>query len=86
MKGNVIADAEIKALIEKSFIFAELYTDRSLPEDQENLKLRTERFGNVLPLYVTLDADGKELSRLEGIATKASFLEFLRKGLPASNN
>lgn len=86
MKGNVIADAEIKALIEESFIFAELYTDRTLPEDQENLKLRTERFGNSLPIYVTLDADGNELSRLEGIASKATFLAFLRRGLPASNN
>ena len=64
----------------KDFVFAELYTDR-YPKNRE---IQDKRFGTVaLPLYLILSPDGKELGRLAGRITEASFLEFLKKGLSA---
>jgi len=82
MKGNVIADWKIQTML-KGFIFAELYTDRGTPEDEENNTLRVERFGNSLPLYFVLDGEGNVLSRLEGLSTVAGFSKFLQQGLDA---
>ena len=81
MKGNVFADGEVRKLIEDSFVFAELYTDRATAEDRANRDLWKTRFGVVLPLYVTLDSKGRELSRLEGLSSKQAVVDFLRRGL-----
>lgn len=78
----MIADWKIQNAL-KDFIFAELYTDRGTPEDEENNKLRIDRYGGALPLYVVLDGEGKVLSRLEGLTTVGTFAGFLRQGLDA---
>lgn len=80
MKGTVFAQREVKDVL-KEFVFAELYTDAK-PWKVANAKLLKERFKSVaLPFYVTLGPDGVERSRLEGLASTAEFLAFLRKGL-----
>jgi hypothetical protein len=85
MKSKVIAQPDVQETL-KDFIVTELYTDRG-PAPKENAKVQVERYGTAaLPLYVVVGADGKELARLEletGLATKETFLGFLRKGLSA---
>jgi thioredoxin-related protein len=81
MKGTVIALPSVQKKLE-SLLFAELYTDRDSEEDIQNNKDLKNVFKTVaLPLYVVVDQDGKELSRLEGTASEAEFLEFLDRGL-----
>jgi hypothetical protein len=80
MKGQVLADPEVKALIEGSFVVAELYTDRKTAEDLAN-RVVWEKYGVVLPLYLALDPQGRELSRVEGLVTRRTFLDFLKRGL-----
>ena len=80
MKATVLALPGVSKVLSK-FVFAELYTDRG-PDPDENNRLLKERFGsNALPFYVTLSPDGRERSRLLGMASEEKFLEFLRKGL-----
>ena len=84
MKATVLALPAVKKVLCK-FIFAELYTDRG-PDPDENNRLLKERFASVaLPLYVTLSPDGRELSRLSGLASRDEFLKFLNKGLGKPN-
>jgi thioredoxin-related protein len=86
MKGKVIAQPSVQQVLE-SFVFAELYTDRDSEEDIQNNKDLKNVFKTVaLPLYVVVDKDGKELSRLEGTSSEAEFLEFLERGLKARSN
>lgn len=83
MKGKVIAQKDVQDVL-KGFVVAELYTDGTRWEE-ENKKLLKERFKTpALPLYVTLGPDGKLRSRLLGTATKAEFIDFLKKGLSAA--
>jgi thiol:disulfide interchange protein len=83
MKGKVIAQKEVQDVL-KGFVVAELYTDGT-PWEKENNQLLKERFKTpALPLYVTLGPDGKVRSRLLGTASKAEFLEFLKKGVTAA--
>jgi hypothetical protein len=85
MKSKVLAQPDVRAVLQE-FVFAELYTDKG-PHKDENKKLQDERFNSVaLPLYLVLSPDGKELARLElntGLATKETFIDFLRKGQKA---
>jgi hypothetical protein len=81
----VIAQGAVQELL-KSFVFAELYTDRKDPvhkqKDEENGRLQEERFATAaLPLYVVLGPDGKERARLLGKTSVSEFVEFLKKGL-----
>jgi hypothetical protein len=83
MKGKVLAQRPVQDVL-RNFVVAELWTDRAKAVDRENSRLLKERFATAaLPLYVTLSPDGKELSRLEGIASVEEFVAFLRKGLEA---
>ena len=85
MKSKVLAHGEVKAVL-KDFVFAELYTDVG-PYKAENKKTQDERFNSVaLPLYLVLAPDGRELARLEldtGLATRETFIAFLRRGRAA---
>jgi hypothetical protein len=89
----VIARPEIQGIL-RSFVLAELYTDRQDPahkaKDAENARLQEERFATAaLPLYVVLGPDGRERSRLLGKSNVSEFAEFLKKGLgpaPASGS
>lgn len=76
----MIADWKIQTAL-KEFIFAELYTDRRTPQDEENNTLRIDKYGGALPLYVVLDEEGNILARLEGLTTVGTFAGFLQKGL-----
>ena len=85
MKGTVLARGSVRNVL-NGFVFAELYTDRLSSRyrevDAENARLQREQFGSVaLPLYLTLGPDGRERSRLEGLASEYEFLDFLKKGL-----
>ncbi len=82
MKGDVLADKKIKTMF-RDFVFAELYTDRGTPVDDENQRLRIDTYGGALPLYFVLDEEGGVLSRLEGTASVGEFSGFLQKGLDA---
>ena len=85
MKSKVLAQADVKAVL-RDFVFAELYTDVG-PYKLDNKKLQDERFNSVaLPLYLVLSPDGRELARLElntGLASRETFIDFLRKGQKA---
>jgi hypothetical protein len=84
MKGTVLAEPEVRALLEK-FEIAELFTDQDLAADEENRKLQRERFKTpALPLYVTIGPDDVERSRVMGVVSKNTFLQFLKKGLEAA--
>jgi hypothetical protein len=84
MKGKVLARRDVQDVL-KGFVFAELWTDReSKPQDARNARLLEERFNTVaLPFYATLSPDGRELSRLEGVASPEEFIAFLKKGQAA---
>lgn len=82
MKGNVLADAKIQKLLNE-FVFAELYTDRGTPDDDENNRLRIEKYGGSLPLYYVLDGEGNVRAKLEGLTTIDGFTAFLKQGLAA---
>lgn len=79
MKAEVFAKPEVKKVLE-GFVFVELYTDKP-----ENEKLMDERFkSDGLPLYVMLDAEGRETGRLNRAEYDvAKFIAFLRTGLKA---
>jgi thiol:disulfide interchange protein len=80
MKRTVLAERDVRETL-KGFVVAELYTDRRREGDKENARLMKERFGSVaLPLYLVLGPDGKERSRLTGLASTGKFLEFLKAG------
>jgi len=86
----VIARPAVQDLL-KSFVFAELYTDRKDPvhkqKDEENGRLQEERFATAaLPLYVVLGPDGQERARLLGKSNVSDFAEFLKKGLQAAGS
>ena len=82
MKNKVIVHPEVQKCL-ADFVFAELYTDKG-PEQHENERLLNDRFASfALPLYATLSPDGVERSRLVGVASRAEFLKFLKKGLEA---
>ena len=80
---------EVKQVLSEQFVFAELYTDTG-PAKDENSRVQKEQFGTVaLPLYLVLDAEGRELNRLlpsTGLITRSQFLEFLSKGFDAYKN
>jgi hypothetical protein len=83
----VIARPEVQELL-KSFVFAELYTDRKDPahraKDEANARVQEDRFATAaLPLYVLLGPDGQERARLLGKSNVPEFVEFLKKGLQA---
>ena len=84
----MIAQGSVQELL-KSFVFAELYTDRKdvhKPKDEENARVQESRFADVaLPLYVIVGPDGQERARLRGKTTIPEFTEFLKKGLQASS-
>lgn len=84
----MIARPEIQGIL-KSFVIAELYTDRQGAEhkakDAENARLQEEQFATAaLPLYLVLGPDGRERSRLLGKSNVSEFAEFLKKGLGPS--
>ena len=86
----MIARPAVQDLL-KSFVFAELYTDRKDPvhkqKDEENGRLQEERFATAaLPLYVVLGPDGQERARLLGKSNVSDFAEFLKKGLQAAGS
>lgn len=86
----MIAQGAVQELL-KSFVFAELYTDRQDPvhrqKDEENARIQEERFATAaLPLYVILGPDGQERARLLGKTSVPEFVAFLKKGLPAPSS
>jgi len=81
MKGSVLAEGEVRNVL-REFVFAELYTDGDAAHEKENARIQKERFGTpALPLYITVGPDGRERSRLVGLANMQEFLDFLKKGL-----
>ena len=87
MKGSVLSDDEVLRELEK-FEIAELFTDRIKdPQDKKNAELLEHTFGGEsLPLYLVLDASGRERARLAtSQAGKQAFLEFLRRGQAGNN-
>lgn len=82
METTVFPQPKVRQELEK-FVLVKLYVDAPPPEGPKNKKLRDERFkSNDLPLYVILDADGEEVTRLNFAERDADkFAAFLREGL-----
>jgi hypothetical protein len=81
MEGTVLAEPEVRSVLEK-YVIAKLFTDQEKADDKLNLVLQRERFKSpALPLYITVGPDDRERSRIEGVVSKETFLDFLKKGL-----
>lgn len=79
MEQNILAQKPVHERLKKDFVLARLYTDGG-EQGPANLDFQINRFGTVaLPMYVLLDAEGKELKRFIGTAQSGQeFVDFLK--------
>ena len=78
MEQNVFPKPEVSEEL-NHFVLAELFTDRSLPDDQRHAALLQKLTGvATLPVYVVLSPDGALLGTLQDRQNPHVFLQFLK--------
>jgi len=85
VEANVFPQPLVQQELDR-YVHVKLYTDAPEPEGSKNLKIRDDEFkSNDLPLYVILDTDRKEVTRLN-VAERdpKKFAAFLREGVDLS--
>lgn len=86
LNKEVLSTDEFRQLVEGKFILVDLDFPRKAANSQE-LRAKNGPVSDAykvegFPTVIILDANGKELGRTEGYASKEDFLKFLRQYLP----
>ena len=79
MERTVLRASQVTAILDR-MVKVKLYTDGADPSVEANQLLQEQRFKTVaLPLYVILDADGREIARVNQKVGEEEFTAFLKK-------
>lgn len=86
MEANMFSQPEVQELFRR-FVLVRLYTDGTEAIHDANRKMEEDRFSTIaLPFYVLISPDDKPIATFPGLTRdKQEFLDFLRKGLPATS-